>query len=298
MMLYGTAARKSVSKIIKILVYDPDIGLKVNAAIALGFIQFDNEKDQSDCVTGLTALLNSNQGIVRFQAAKALGRIGRAGSPAVPRLIFLTKDPVSWEIRRAAAYALGMVAYDPKVPGRPDGRAVNSLIDILQKRDECSEVRVDALLSLIIMGIPYQLQDKSRELSALHALINNKRQPDKVHIWSYVAIMRIEKVSEQYLVILAKHLRNPKLESRVHAARAFATIGPEAKSRIEDLVDALSDKDPTMLYWTCAALAQMGELAQKAVPQLQKLLNHPDASVRAAAKDALDAITLQKQKKN
>jgi HEAT repeat protein len=297
MMLYGTAARKSVSKIIKIMMYDPDVGLKVNAVIALGFIQFDNEKDQSDCVQGMTALLNSTQGIVRFQAAKALGRIGRAGAPAVGRLILLTKDPASWEIRRGAAFALGSVGYDPKIAARPDGRAVNALIDVLQKKDECSEVRLEALYSLIIMGIPYQLQDKSRELQVLHALINNKHQPDKVHIWAYVAIMRIEKVSEQYLVILAKFLRNPKLETRTHAARAFATIGPEGKSRIEDLVDALSDKDPTMLYWTCQALAQMGDLAQKAIPQLQKLLTHTDPTVRTAAQDALNAI-MEKRKKN
>jgi HEAT repeat protein len=296
-MLYGTAARKSVSKIINVLKTDPDVGLKVNAVIALGYIGFDNEKDQSDSVAALTTLLNSQQGIIRYQAAKALGRIGRPGYPAIPALVNLTRDPTAWEIRRGAAFALGNVGYDLQDPRVPDGRAVNALINILLKRDDCSEVRVEALYSLIVLGIPYMLQDKSRELAALNGLINNKHQPDKVHIWARVAIMRIEKVSEQHLLAIAKYLRSPKLETRIHAARAFDTIGPEAKSRIEDLVDALSDKDPMMLYWTCEALGRMGSLAQKAIPVLQKLLSHPNDGVKAAAKSAITAI-METRKKN
>jgi HEAT repeat protein len=287
--VYGTAARKSAPAIIKAL-RDPDVGLRVNAVITLGYIGVD-EKDLPECVSGLSALLNDQQGIVRFQAARALGRLGRAAWPAFQRLVLRIKDPISWEIRGAAAYALGNVAYDAKnLPERP---ALNALIDALA--DSSSQVRLEALYSLILMGIPNHPQDKSREITALQNLING-RQPDKVHIWARVAIMRIEKPSKQHLVVIAKYLKSPKLESRIHAARAFAAIGPDAATEVQDLIDALSDKDSTMLFWTCAALAQMGDKAQKAIPALQGLVNHPDEGVRKAAKDAIDAIQ-QKRKK-
>src|SRR5262249_45110967 len=148
--------------------------------------------------------------------------------------------------------------------------------------DSSSQVRLEALYSLIVFGIPNSPADKNREAQALQSLML-ARQPDKVQIWARVATMRIEKVSEQHLLVIAKYLKSSKLESRVHAARAFAAIGPEAKSRVDDLVDALADKEPQMLFWTCAALAQMGDSAQKAIPALQKLLNHSDETVRRAA---------------
>jgi HEAT repeat protein len=290
--VYGTAARKSAPLLVREL-SDPDVGLRVNAAITLGYIGVDPKDGRNlyDCVEGLRRLLNDSQGIVRFQAARSLGHIGRDSLPAVPRLVALTKDRDSWEIRGAAAYALGNVAYDPK--GLPISSAVIALIDAL--KDSSSQVRLEALYSLIIFGIP-AIELKSREVQALQAVIAS-RQPDKVYIWARVAIMRIEKVSEQHLSVVAKYLKSPKLESRVHAARAFATMGPEASTHVDDLVDALNDKEPTMLVWTCAALGQMGDKARKAIPALQKLLNHPDESVRRAAKDAIDAI-MQTRKKD
>jgi HEAT repeat protein len=287
--VYGPAARKSAPAIIKML-RDPDVGLRVNAVITLGSVGVE-DKDLSDCVSGLAALLNDQQGIVRFQAARALGRLGRAAYSAFPRLVTRTKDPISWEIRGAAAYALGNIAYDKA--NLPERSAINALLDALS--DSSSQVRLEALYSLIMMGIPGHPQDKARETTALHNLITSGRQPDKVHIWGRVAIMRIEKVSEQHLVVIAKYLRSPNVETRIHAARAFATIGPEAASRVEDLVDALSDKDNLMVFWTVQALAQMGDKAQKALPALQKLSNHPDEAVRKAVKDGIDAIQ-QKRK--
>jgi HEAT repeat protein len=287
--VYGTAARRSVPALIKEL-RDADVGLRVNAVITLGYIGPDS-KDINDCVTALTALLRDQQGIVRFQAAKALGRIGREASGATPILIRLTKDLASWEIRGAAAFALGFVAYGAN--DRPIPEAVNALIEAFG--DHSSQVRLEALYSLIVMGIPQNLAQKAHELTALQGLLAG-RQPDKVQIWARVTIMRIENVSEKHLGIVAKYLKNPKVETRIHAARAFAAIGPDAKAHIDDLVDALADKDATMLYWTCMALGQMGDVAQRAIPALQKLLSHPDPDVRKAAQDAINAIQ-QKRKK-
>src|SRR5262249_45111163 len=111
--IYGSAARHSGPILIKTLT-DPDVGLRVNAAITLGYIGVE-DKDIKACVRGLTEMLRDQQGIVRFQAARALARIGPEAASAVPLLIARTKDFGSWEIRGAAAYALGSVAYEPQV---------------------------------------------------------------------------------------------------------------------------------------------------------------------------------------
>jgi HEAT repeat protein len=291
--LYGSGARKTAAKIIRFL-EDPDVAVRAHAIGTLVYVGVE-QKDIRLLVAGLDKRLIDPEAIIRFYAARALGRVGREAYAALHRLRLLTKDHGSSEIRGAAAYALGYIGYEPGSRGKPDRASQLALIDLLN--DKSSQVRVEALYSLIMMGVP-NIEDRRRELDTLASLCTAK-QPDKVQIWAHVAIMRIESVSEQHLIVIAKFLKSRKLDTRIHAARAFATIGPEAKSYLDPLVDALEDKEPTMLVWVCSALAQMGEEAQKnkrVIPVLQKLLGHSEESVRRAAKDAIDAI-MEKRKK-
>src|SRR5207249_1982473 len=91
---------------------DPDASLRVNAIITLGFIGMD-EGDREKGVQALIRRLPDPQGIVRFQAARALGNLGIDAASAIPALARNTlQDRTTWEIRGAAANALGSVAWD------------------------------------------------------------------------------------------------------------------------------------------------------------------------------------------
>src|SRR5262249_13034635 len=146
--LYGTAARPAVPALIKAMA-DADVALRVNAIIALGLIGMD-QQDVEKGVVALTRALNDTQGIVRFQAAMALGRLGVDAKSAVPALVNTIRDATTWEIRQAGAYALGTVAVDRQ--SGPDQRAINALLTVLS--DRSSQVRLEAVLSLITLGPP------------------------------------------------------------------------------------------------------------------------------------------------
>jgi HEAT repeat protein len=123
---------------------------------------------------------------------------------------------------------------------------------------------------------------------------NGIKYSEKVAIWARVTRMRIDKVSEQHLIPIGKLLNNADLDTRIHAARGLAAIGPEAKSQVDNLIAALDDTDSEMLYWTCLALKSMGEAAGRAATKLQQLKQHQDPAVRAAVAEALDKIQEKK----
>jgi HEAT repeat protein len=282
---YGTDAREAVPLIINAL-KDSDASVRVNAAIALGLIGFD-AKDRINGIDGLTRLLtNEREGIVRYQAARALGRLGVDAAPAIPALLYTIKDRTSSEIRGAAAYALGSVGWDSNKG--PDPRAIRALLGALY--DVSDDVRMEAVFSLIILGPPAQATDKNAERRALEALFHDKHNNKVVEIWARVAIMRLDKVSPHHLVPVARFLKDPDMRVRLHAARAFAIMGKDAKANVKDLIYCLDDKEPDVLVWVCLALGEMRDAGQEALPKLQGLTEHEDARVKQAAAEAIGKI--------
>src|SRR4029077_13271075 len=109
--------KRAAPALIRQLSSPNDLSPMTNAAIALGIILPDDPKYQKDAITGLIQLCGSSQGIIRFQAATALGNFGAPSRIAVSRLLEMTRDQFSWEIRKAACFALGRCGYDEnKIP--------------------------------------------------------------------------------------------------------------------------------------------------------------------------------------
>ena len=282
---YGRDAREAVPQILHALQTDVDTSVKVNAAIALGLIGFD-AKDLEKGINTLARFTGryESQHILRYQAARALGRLGPDAKPAIPSLVYAIRDPASSEIRGAAAFALGSAGWDRD--NGPDARAIRALLSALH--DASQDVRMEALFSLIILGPPAQGTDKAAEARALHELVHDKS--GIVQIWARVAIMRLEKVSAQYLEPIAKYLKDPDPRVRTNAARAFAIMGQDAKSGVKDLSYALGDKEPDVLVWVCIALGEMRSAANEALPKLEELVNHQDPKVKQAASEAIYKI--------
>ncbi len=295
--LYGPAARSASPQIIKFL-GDPDASMRVNAAISLGFIGFE-EKDRETGVNALIYHLSSSaepQSIVRYQAVMALGRLGAevAGQAAVPKLAVTVRDRQAWEIRKASAWALGNLGWNSQKGA--DLTAMQALTDALEDGDQ--EVRYEALLSLFVLGKPAPLRDFQRLEQHLTMLTKDRLPPNntvrkqspKVVIWAHMTLMRIKDVSALHLSPIAKYLKDPKAEIRIQAARALATVGEKAKPHVNDLIAALDDKDPNVVVWVCTALGSIGPASQDAVGPLKHLANTGDDAVKRAAQDALQRI--------
>jgi HEAT repeat protein len=283
---YGKEAREVARAIIETL-KNKDASVRVNAAIAVGFIGLD-AKDLKDGIDGLIYLLTyDNQGIVRYQAARALGRLGPDSAPAIPALVSNANNRTASEIRGAVAYALGSAGWDREKG--PDPRAIHALLSVLN--DESHDVRMEALFSLIVLGPPAQATDKAQERRALEMLTHDKSKDGKVvEIWARVGIMRLDKVSPHHLAPIAKFLRDPDMRVRMNAARAFAIMGKDAKAHVRDLGYALEDKEPDVVIWVCIALGEMRDAGQEALPKLESLNEHQDPRVKQAAAEAIGKI--------
>jgi HEAT repeat protein len=294
--VYEEEARDAAPLIIKAM-SDQDMSLRVNAIITLGFIGM-SEKDRGEGINALKyRVVKDAQGIVRFQAAVALGRLGADAYDAVPSLILASQDIHCWEIRQAAMGALATAGWNPN--GGFDPFAYRAAYRAL--KDKCVEVRLQAALTLIYFGKPGTPADQKAALSALQQVVRDREENKRVRMWARVAMMRIdddknpEKKYEKELPQISILLKDKDMGTRVHAARALAFMGDKAKSQIPELVEALDDKESQVVVQVLIALGAMKSAAERATSAIKRMLQHPDPAVKQAANNALNEIG-EKQK--
>jgi len=290
--VYGPEAREASPDVIKAIT-DKDMSLRVNAIITLGFIGME-ARDRQNGINALKGRLSDNQGIVRFQAASALGRLPKGDAyDAIPQLITATKDTSCWEIRAAAVGALGHAGFDPAGTGF-DLNAFHALLGAA--RDTCVEVRLQAVISLINFGTPGKPADFNTLQGILTTLQKDKHK--RVAILASVALMRIQdpnnprtqKYIDKELLPIGKLLRDPELQTRTMAARAIGFVGEKAKSQVPELIDALGDLEPQMILLTVQALGNIGPAASNAYNALKRLEQNPDPAIRESVRVALEKI--------
>jgi HEAT repeat protein len=308
--VYGQEARDASKDLVKFASRKvQDVGLRANAIISLGFIGF-RDSELQEGVGVLRDALHDSQEIVRYQSAVALRRLQAKAYPATPDLMFAMQTSTSRDVRRAAAAALGIVARENPADKGFDRKAFSALLDRLTMNsgagDIDQEVRMEAIIALIRFGLPRGLPDRSREKQALNAQASKGRQAPKVTIWAQVGLWMLDrgaqgqnvpaKTGQQHLAAIAKFLKNNDLQAREHAVRALGVIGPEAGSRVPDLIDVLEDKNSDIVVLACMALSSMAEVAKEALPVLERMSQrHSDPKVREAARQAIETIKEKQQ---
>jgi HEAT repeat protein len=286
--LMGPAAKRAAPAVIRQIKNENDYSPMTNAIIAIGVILPDDDKVRRDAIAALIPMLNSGQGIVRFQAATAIGNFGPYARNAIDKLIVALRDTSSWEIRKAAAYALGRCGYNEK--NYPDIRALNALNQRVD--DSCKEVRIEALQGLINLGVPETPQEKQTLKDHFEKRL--KTDKDKyAGIWIRVALMRLDDkaITDTHLKFISGFLKkNDPMGINSDAARALGAIGPPARQTIPDLIAALKETDISLVAWSAWALGRMGGDAKSALPALQLVMETADPAVKAAVQDAINNI--------
>jgi HEAT repeat protein len=288
--------------------YNLDTSIKVNVVIAIGTLGVDSS-NREEATDALIRALSDEQALVRFQAALALGAIGRDGAKAIDKLLLKLKDHSTWEVRKACARALSSVALPAKDDKYPESRVIEGL-RYRASNDTCFQVRLEAVQSLIALGLPKPANEQTiliRTLKSIaerdyYAIQGGKEKEDKtVRIWAQVALMRMEVAvdKEQYvksharrLDWVGKLLTDPILGVRCQAARALGQMGSYAKSQVEKLAEVLEkDKDPIMVGWTVWAIAAMGKEGKPAIPALERLKKESkDEGFKNHLQDVIDHI--------
>lgn len=261
---------------------DPDSSPRVNAVMALGAIEFRKEEDVARAVRSLANRLKDTQSIIRFQAALVLGRFGGRARPALAELIEATKDPGSWEIRKAAVFAVARAASDTAQPVSP--QAIAALVARLSPSLESSSlVRLEATMSVHSIG----KLSPSDNIKVVNALKSARSDKDKmVSIWAIVGLMvHNNELTKQDMAVLIKFLQSPELPHRTHAARAIGTIasvgnpGPVIEPAVPMLIDILErDKEELGQIAAIWALGRIGAPAQPALKRLNGMLQEKDIS--------------------
>jgi HEAT repeat protein len=285
---------------------DQDVSPRAHAIMALGAIPFTQTEDVSKIVTAVTKRLFDTQSAVKFQAAMVLGRLGAKSRPARDDLIRATADMSSWEIRKAAVFALTRAVADVAEPVY--SKAIDALVARLSPTNEPSlAVRLEATVSIATIGKLYKLDHQKVAFALASA---EKDHDSRVAIWARVGLaVHDNQLRKEDISALVKFLQSPDLATRTHAARAIGTIGSLGNPVNEKGVNLLQPavpylinmlrKDAEELDHVAAiwALGSIGPDAKQALPRLNEMLQDKGISEdgKTLVKEAIDSIQRKKK---
>jgi len=293
-LAFGPSARKAIPAITGQVKQLNDIGPQAHAIMALSDLiplapppppGGAADPWATQAVNALISVLRSPQAVIRYRAATALGYIGPQGRAAVSYLVPLVTDISSWEIRKAACFALGRVGWDEQ--GYPMIAALDALTRGIEDR-ESKGVRLEALQSVIILGPPAP----PRLLEALKRRMSAERDKTTA-IWVRVANIQFNAAerTDKNIGQVAKEIKSNDPDVRLVAIKAVGLMGQLAKIAVPDLLDALAKADnPEVRVELCRALGRMGQYAERAIPALESLQSQENESVKTAARKAADDI--------
>ena len=254
-------------------------------------------------VPNLIEIVSHEEEEVRLQAMLALAEIGEAARPGTPELIEALADP-QVGVRYAAAFALGSI----QAEGADDALEQASETDdkflgiltawALARTNPDDDDRQRTAVTQLLAGI--HDEDEQTRAASIRALAQLDPPEDmrdtvikEIMASPYPEVMpaALDAVAARGAVMverISQRLADP--ETRIHAVRVLARMGPEAKDAVPELVAALADSEPELGGEINFALGAIGPDAKEAVPALQALVNDENDSLRYSAVFALGEI--------
>jgi hypothetical protein len=313
--LFGPRGRElGGAELVEVLTGDRDwsvrlAALSVSPVVLFGhlvLIEGDTDKLLIDGMNATINMANSEQLSVRFEALKAIAAYGPfiryiTAGKVISVVVNRARDPLSWHMRVAGVAALGQIGMgipkseeEPEERGYPDQASVNALLDIL-RQDACSAVRREAINSLILLGTVAPSEQKKWR-AALDSVL--ARDKDKsIQLWTRVCILANDpagvKGNQPHLDAVAVVLQAPEAAGRLEACQAFARLGDDAASKLQDLLNLIQkpNEEPAIVAAGIAAVATMKSQAKITLPIMDNLkLMHPNAEVKRVAAEAADIL--------
>ena len=213
---------------------------------------------------------NETVGLVLDYKVSKLLRVqllDRTGSKAALPTLYKALDNKDWQVRYAAAEAIGNIGGEAELP---------TLLKALDDKD--SEVRYSAVGAIGNIGGEAELPAL---LKALDDLDDKDSEVRESAAW---AIGNIG--GEAELLALVKALDDEDSYVRRQVVKAIGKIG--GKAALPALLKALDDKDRQVRRQVVDAISNIG--GQAALPALVKALDDKDSSVRRQVVDAIGNI--------
>lgn len=292
-MQFGKDARKALPTVITLMA-DPDVGVQSNAIAT--FRAMANTKDLKGAQSTLLKVLQTGTTVARIHAALALGQVGPDAKAALKTLMDLARAPYSWEMRKAAALALGQIGQSKE---GPEATVVRTLTEAFARDKEvCGQVRMQAVISL---GMLNAHKTASGAQIIKHPLeLAMRYDPDQlVRLWANVLQAQLDSKPETnvlYVANLMQKSSDPLV--RANAVQGLAVMGPMAKGHIAGIINALRDKDPAVSGVAASAIGQIKEmLTDRQIADIARMLDDNDGQIKAQAATALAHLGTEKAKR-
>ncbi len=253
----------------------------------------------------------------RGKSVKSAGLFGAQARPLLEQLAGVLKGDKRWEVRRAAALAIGLICR----PKRGDKRKAEPALAHLEAAlsDPAWQVRhagatgLGRLKHLASSSTPKLIKclDEERpevrhaaaralgDLAAPSAIpkLRELLKQDKVPAVRNTAVTALAWIGKKQDTLtyggdFVSALQDPSEAVRAGAAFALGAnwMHPTVHEGIPALVKALADESKAVRSQAAWALGHFGKAAELALPTLEKLLKDPDPQVRKQAKLALEFI--------
>lgn len=209
--------------------------------------------------------LQSADWLDRWQAAYALGTLGKDGAEAIPALVDALKDKDE-RVQAGAAASLGKI-------GEPAHAALEQLLRNGERRQR--------------RWAAYAL-GRTGDLSVAPLLVMASGDSrDDVREKAAESLELLGFTGKDALRVFIKGLKDTNPAVRFHSVRALGNIADA--SAVPALIEILDDSNINIRAVACEALGKIGPASSKAVPKLIALLsNHP--FVQAFAVTSLGGI--------
>ncbi|HEX3147623.1 MAG TPA: HEAT repeat domain-containing protein [Gemmataceae bacterium] len=157
--------------------------------------------------------------------------------------------------------------------------------------DKASLVRLKAIdgVGVVVLQNP---KNQSGTLEVLgKVLVNDSSDDVRTHAMEIVKEIRQDDYQRKLVAFVADVMKGDKLPNqRAAAAAVLGQMGPNAKTVINVMVEALKDPEPTVRAAVAEGLGRIGDEAKGSIPKLVLLLKDADAGPRLAAAFALGRI--------
>ncbi|MBI1831377.1 MAG: hypothetical protein HYR84_08005 [Planctomycetes bacterium] len=239
-----------------------DLSFRVNGVMALSTIFKYAEKPDPKHLESAFAIykrfLSDGQVIMKIRTVQGLPTLGSIARGAIPDVIIMTRDPITWEVRKEAMLTLAILA-------TPDGKGAGPNPDAMKAFKLALDRSTDG-----------ELKENSHYVreTAVQAL---------VMLSQGTGVVPVE--------LRSKALGDPSLPVRLLALQGIAQLKDEMnKETLPVWVKSLNnyinnlEKDPILLMWAHAAVMTItGNISDVHMGPIVKYLNHKDPPIRIQA---------------
>jgi HEAT repeat protein len=193
----------------------------------------------------------------------------------------LTQEPSARQ-REGAVKVL--TVWEPR-----DRAIVEAVRDALN--DKAERVRLAAVNGVTVFILTEVKESGSLLESVGRVLGNDASEAVRQRALDLVRELKKEDQQRKMVPFVADALKADKSPTiRAGAAAALGRMGPNARTVVNVMIEALKDQDVAVRAAVAEALGRIGDEAKSAIPRLVPLLKDPDPGVRLAAAFALGRI--------